>query len=173
MPYVTSTDIIYWLFFMIRVTIFGKRAHRSSGKLGSIKKIAPKKRAYTGYIIFRLDNCQAKMHKETICMFHYIKALPVSISFDFLTQAPTASTSSLKRTKLPPQLIRFQVQLDEPNKIYFAGDEIKGHVQVDLSESLPIQGKLSSCFQQGHLACARHSALLISSGVIQTLPVLS
>ncbi|KAL0270662.1 UNVERIFIED_CONTAM: hypothetical protein PYX00_008000 [Menopon gallinae] len=51
-----------------------------------------------------------------------------------------AATSSLKRTKLPPQLIRFQVQLDEPNKIYFAGDEIKGHVQVDLSESLPIQG---------------------------------
>lgn len=38
-------------------------------------------------------------------------------------------------------MIRFQVALEEPHRIYFAGEEIKGQVEVDLRESLPIQGK--------------------------------
>lgn len=38
-------------------------------------------------------------------------------------------------------MIRFQVALEEPHRIYFAGEEIKGQVEVDLRESLPIQGE--------------------------------
>lgn len=54
-------------------------------------------------------------------------------------QASSVLRKALK--ELPPQLTRFQVTLDNPNRIFFAGDELKGNVEIDLSENLPIQGE--------------------------------
>ncbi|EEB16249.1 hypothetical protein Phum_PHUM413610 [Pediculus humanus corporis] len=51
-------------------------------------------------------------------------------------------TTVLKKAlkELPSQLIRFQVTLDNPNRIFFAGEELKGNVEIHLSDNLPIQG---------------------------------
>lgn len=38
-------------------------------------------------------------------------------------------------------MIRFQVVIEELHRIFFAGEEIRGQVEVDLRESLPVQGK--------------------------------
>lgn len=59
-------------------------------------------------------------------------------------QSSLAHKKALK--ELPPQLIRFQVTLEKSNKIFFAGEELKGNVEIDLTENLPIQGK-NSCLK--------------------------
>ncbi|KAK6644018.1 hypothetical protein RUM43_000283 [Polyplax serrata] len=59
------------------------------------------------------------------------------------TKKSNLASSVLRKAlkELPPQLTRFQVTLDNPNRIFFAGDELKGNVEIDLSENLPIQGE--------------------------------
>lgn len=57
----------------------------------------------------------------------------------------------LKRPKgMPTQLVRFQVDLEGQNRVYFAGEELKGHVHVHLNDDLPVQGKSKKNVGQSH-----------------------
>lgn len=36
---------------------------------------------------------------------------------------------------------RYDIVLDEPNKIFFSGDDVTGHVAITLDSKLTVQGK--------------------------------
>jgi hypothetical protein len=41
---------------------------------------------------------------------------------------------------VPDEIRQFDVVLEEPNHVYFCGEQISGHVKVDLAGCLTVQG---------------------------------
>lgn len=37
-------------------------------------------------------------------------------------------------------MLRYELVLEEPDKIYFSGDDVKGHVSISLNSNITLQG---------------------------------
>jgi hypothetical protein len=42
--------------------------------------------------------------------------------------------------QVPGEIRQFDVVLEEPDHVYFCGEEISGHVKIDLAGCLTVQG---------------------------------
>lgn len=39
-------------------------------------------------------------------------------------------------------MLRYELVLEEPDKVYFSGDDVKGHVSISLNSNITLQGML-------------------------------